>query len=138
MESDPTSAETLLRKWGEWGQRRDEEEDAGQRLDREGNLISNLCTLSELFISAPFSQVCVLGLTGSVSHCQAQHNPSSPGSVTKVTHSQLKMHFHNEQVEKSFHTWTKRLEGFLQHTVSFGTTFLTISDMQGSKNRGIS
>lgn len=64
---------------------------------------------------------------GSVSHCQALHNPSSPGSVTKVKHSQLKMHFPNEQGETSFHTWTKRLEGFfffLQNTVSFGSTFL--------------
>lgn len=48
------------------------------------------------------------------------------------------MHLHNKQGEKSFHTWTKRLEGFLQHTVSFGTTFLTTSDMQGSKSRGVS
>lgn len=91
LESHPTSAETLLRNWGEWGQgEEEEEEDAGQSLDVQGNLISNLCTLSELFISAPFSHVCVPGLMGSVSHCQALHNPSSPGSVTKVKHSQLK------------------------------------------------
>lgn len=60
LESHPSSAETLLKKWGGWGERQ-EEEDAGQRLDVEGNLISNLCTLSELFISAPLSQ-CVCWL----------------------------------------------------------------------------